>query len=124
MDGNSVLQTPVFAKQTWAGLAWKMVRTTEATDVLCYRGKPTSVSVFQYVEIHLMFMELSGCSWSALEARGMLSWRHVERSWKLVERSPGGSRSVLKARGALRRLVGRSPGDSGSWSALEACGAL
>ena len=54
----------------------------------------------------------------------MLSWRHVERSWRLVDRSPGGSWSVLEACGALRRLMGRSPGDSGLWSALEACGAL
>ena len=66
MDGNSVLQNSVFAEQTWAGLVWSVAPTTEATDVLCHRGKSTRVSFFQYVEIHLMFMELCGCSWSAL----------------------------------------------------------
>ena len=33
MDGNSVLQNSVFAKQTWAGLVGTMPRTTEATVV-------------------------------------------------------------------------------------------
>ena len=75
MDGNSALQNSVFAKQTWAGLIWNMVRTTEAPNIPYHRGKSTRVSVFQYGEIHLMFMELFGCSWSALEAREMLCWR-------------------------------------------------